>query len=64
MFPLLLQGRADEEEEDDGMTEIENWSSTHSVKTRAYLQPESIEEARIYRPSIKATSGGDCHVNP
>ncbi|CAN0496756.1 unnamed protein product, partial [Laminaria digitata] len=25
-------------------TEIENWSSTHSVKTKAYLQPESLDE--------------------
>ncbi|CAN0236095.1 unnamed protein product, partial [Hapterophycus canaliculatus] len=28
---------------DDG-EEIENWSSTHSVKTKAYLQPESMKE--------------------
>lgn len=29
---------------EDDETEIENWSSTHSVKTKAYLQPESVEE--------------------
>eukprot|EP00752_Nemacystus_decipiens_P007727 g6908.t2 len=31
-------------EEEDDEAEIENWSSTHSVKTKAYLQPESAEE--------------------
>lgn len=40
-----VKQQAEEEEHEDG-TEIENWSSTHSVKTKAYLQPESVEEVR------------------
>lgn len=40
---VFQQEQAQEEDEE---TEIENWSSTHSVKTTAYLQPESAEEVR------------------
>ncbi|CAM9159735.1 unnamed protein product, partial [Ascophyllum nodosum] len=40
----------EEEDEEEEKEEIENWSSTHSVKTKAYLQPESAEEVeRIIR---------------
>lgn len=38
-----VKQKVEGEENEDG-TEIENWSSTHSVKTKAYLQPESVEE--------------------
>lgn len=41
---LILEQEQAQEEDDE--TEIENWSSTHSVKTKAYLQPESAEEVR------------------
>lgn len=33
-----------QQQQEDEETEIENWSSTHSVKTKAYLQPESVDE--------------------
>lgn len=36
--------RSHQAQEEDDETEIENWSSTHSVTTKAYLQPESAEE--------------------
>eukprot|EP00903_Cladosiphon_okamuranus_P019157 g17620.t1 len=42
-------------QEEDDETEIENWSSTHSVKTKAYLQPESAEEVEsILREAHKS----------
>lgn len=42
-----MKQQVGEEKNEDG-TEIENWSSTHSVKTKAYLQPESVEEVRTW----------------
>lgn len=45
---LAAQRLVDPKEQEEGgeETEIENWSSTHAVKTKAYLQPESVEEVR------------------
>lgn len=46
---LALVFHPEQAQEEDDETEIENWSSTHSVKTMAYLQPESAEEVRCAR---------------
>lgn len=43
-----------QQQQEDEETEIENWSSTHSVKTKAYLQPESVDE--VSRASARAFS--------
>ncbi|CAM9823767.1 unnamed protein product, partial [Ectocarpus sp. 8 AP-2014] len=40
----LAQCQEEHKDDDDDDVEIENWSSTHSVKTKAYLQPESAYE--------------------
>eukprot|EP00904_Undaria_pinnatifida_P005032 jgi/Undpi1/1659/HiC_scaffold_11.g05049.m1 len=38
------QEQQGEQEEGGEEAEIQNWSSTHSVTTRAYLQPDSVEK--------------------
>lgn len=54
MQRLVDQEQQGEQEEGGEEAEIQNWSSTHSVTTRAYLQPDSVEKVR--HASAKALS--------